>query len=581
MEMRAEADVDVGKDITPAILPLAFALSDSFLSSHCSSCFRPLNPSPVTPSHLSSHAHCNSHIRYCSLACHSADYHLHVSSGECHLLQSQSNASWHGHTTDLRVALRLLASWGDSAAPAVAERIGGLMTNRRRLEEDEEISETIRDGGRMMSLTRRGRPSGGEEGEERVDCSMEEDVLCLVLTNGVEVQVGEGRAIGTAVYGPRFSWFNHSCAPNACYRFSLTGPGELDSGGTDFLVSAGSKDTTGNVINLYAASCLDYNYCKDECYKELNGRLYQALEDISFRNPEACYKRLELILAEGFKVERLQQQETLPPKFKLHPLHHLSLGSYISLSSAYKICANSLLVHASDADNQHDALRLRRAAAACSLLLAGATHHFFSLEASLIASAAHFWTNAGETLLALVSGSSWSAFAKQRSKSDSSTVLSWLNDECLLVRELNAYLSCSQTRMHNDSLGEFHKICQGFFYCVQGMLSKLWPVFIHDLDYLKAIEDPVDFRWLGLVSLQQLDEAQMVVSGEESSCVCGQIDEVEENSLLELAVHCLLFGGYLSGICYSEHGYLSMYIRSLLRAQKETLLGKSNVPRTG
>jgi len=46
--------------------------------------------------------------------------------------------------------------------------------------------------------------------------------LCAVLTNAVEVHDNEGRALGIAVFDPTFSWINHSCSPNACYRFILS-----------------------------------------------------------------------------------------------------------------------------------------------------------------------------------------------------------------------------------------------------------------------------------------------------------------------------------------------------------------------
>jgi len=48
--------------------------------------------------------------------------------------------------------------------------------------------------------------------------------LCAVLTNAVEVHDNEGRALGIAVFDPTFSWINHSCSPNACYRFILSSP---------------------------------------------------------------------------------------------------------------------------------------------------------------------------------------------------------------------------------------------------------------------------------------------------------------------------------------------------------------------
>lgn len=66
----------------------------------------------------------------------------------------------------------------------------------------------------------RDRDCSGEESEEEE--AMAAAALCAVLTNGVEVQVKSGRTLGVAVYGGAgFSWINHSCSPNACYRISL------------------------------------------------------------------------------------------------------------------------------------------------------------------------------------------------------------------------------------------------------------------------------------------------------------------------------------------------------------------------
>lgn len=65
---------------------------------------------------------------------------------------------------------------------------------------------------------------GGDELEEATAAA----ALCAVLTNAVEVQDKSGLALGIAVYGgPGFSWINHSCSPNACYRISL--PSELQT----------------------------------------------------------------------------------------------------------------------------------------------------------------------------------------------------------------------------------------------------------------------------------------------------------------------------------------------------------------
>lgn len=62
-----------------------------------------------------------------------------------------------------------------------------------------------------------------ERGNLSNDVVWEEAALCLVMTNAVEVQDDKtGRILGIAVYDKDFSWINHSCSPNACYRFSLS-----------------------------------------------------------------------------------------------------------------------------------------------------------------------------------------------------------------------------------------------------------------------------------------------------------------------------------------------------------------------
>ncbi|KAK9904416.1 hypothetical protein M0R45_000782 [Rubus argutus] len=68
MDMRAVEDIEIGRDITPPLSPLSFALHDSLVSSHCSCCFSPLPPQPFPPT--------NSHhalLYYCSSLCSTSD----------------------------------------------------------------------------------------------------------------------------------------------------------------------------------------------------------------------------------------------------------------------------------------------------------------------------------------------------------------------------------------------------------------------------------------------------------------------------------------------------------------------------
>lgn len=115
----------------------------------------------------------------------------------------------------------------------VLERIAGLMTNRERLifgevKNDpfpesgaESVLERIREGTKVIAAAIMMCASEEMCVKSPREYAVEEMVLCLVLTNSVEVQDRSGNSIGIAVYGTTFSWINHSCSPNACYRFSV------------------------------------------------------------------------------------------------------------------------------------------------------------------------------------------------------------------------------------------------------------------------------------------------------------------------------------------------------------------------
>ncbi|KAL5560192.1 hypothetical protein UlMin_036403 [Ulmus minor] len=235
MEMRAREDIEIGQDITPPLSPLSFSLHDSFLHSHCTSCFSPLpspSPSPSTPPSL----------LYCSPSCSNSDSSLHISSAENHLLlllHSYPSLYPHGDSSDLRAAIRFLHS---QSATCNSLRIAGLLTNRDKLtapstransddDDDGDLLARIRDGARAMAAARRMRDGVNFSSEE--EAVLEEAALCLVLTNAVEVQDKSGRTLGVAVYSSSFCWINHSCSPNACYRISLAWSPETSSFSTN------------------------------------------------------------------------------------------------------------------------------------------------------------------------------------------------------------------------------------------------------------------------------------------------------------------------------------------------------------
>ncbi|XP_065847564.1 protein SET DOMAIN GROUP 41 [Euphorbia lathyris] len=226
MEMRSGEDIRIGQDVTPPLFPLSFSLHHSFLHSHCSSCFSPLPHTPFHPTiPPSSSSSSSPSLFYCSALCSSSDSPLHFYSAEFHLFRHLSSHT--PLTSDLRAALRLLHSLPSHSYRH--GRISGLLTNRDKLIADDELLFHVRDGARAMSSARRLRD--GKDvlipGNENhiVLFEEEEAALCLILTNAVEVQDNEGRALGVAVYDTTFSWINHSCSANACYRFSISPPG--------------------------------------------------------------------------------------------------------------------------------------------------------------------------------------------------------------------------------------------------------------------------------------------------------------------------------------------------------------------
>ncbi|KAK6115696.1 hypothetical protein DH2020_007965 [Rehmannia glutinosa] len=162
MEMRAIEDTAIGQDLTPPLRPLAVVLHDSALSSYCSACFSTLPPQPFPPF---------------APAFPQNPYHVPI---------------------DTPTPLYCSPTAPPLAAYLLDKRGGKVIAKARRMCLDENVNV-----------------------EKQDELVLEEMVLCLVLTNAVEVQDKSGCCIGVAVYETAFSWINHSCSPNACYRFLM------------------------------------------------------------------------------------------------------------------------------------------------------------------------------------------------------------------------------------------------------------------------------------------------------------------------------------------------------------------------
>ncbi|XP_072969435.1 protein SET DOMAIN GROUP 41 [Typha angustifolia] len=657
MEMRASENISMSQDLTPSIHPCAAALHDSFLYSHCSSCFR------VLPSHFPAHSlnhqepfnsifpisctTCKASIRYCSAACFASDSVIHSSSGECHFLLQftyPSTCSLGDDTADIRAALRLLYFFevqGYVPSPPWTElpnRIGGLLvSDLKKVLKGGVVAERIREAGSLMSCARRRKRAEEKQSYHR-SVMVEEVALWAVMTNSVEVQINEEWALGLAVYGPCFSWFNHSCLPNACYRFELASwckdhlPCELGS----FWVSPASTGETPTLVWNYEdvglsqglstygprivvrsikevkkgeEVCITYtdllqpkaarqsdlwsNYrficCCQRCTmspeiyidymlnfdernlnlgnsnsaavvcEELADVVNQAIaEYASDDDPKACCDKLESTLYQSLQYEDLQKDKLSGRQFILHPLHYLSLKAYMTLASAYRLRAQGLCSTDLHIENNYKTFKMSRAAAAYSLLLAGATHRLLLSESSFIAVTSHFLVSAGETTLNLVRSSTWQS-SGQRYESNSSFNL----------------VSCYEFNLRKGSLPwfEFKLMSMQFAGCISTMLLYCWPFLIEGFLYLEKIKNPFDLSWLDMAMLQaqcSLGEGTTTFS----TCKCFACDyqsdvflEDKVKCLYQLAIHLLSYGGYLASICYGPQCYLVDHARDLLKVE--------------
>ncbi|KAL2334917.1 hypothetical protein Fmac_016130 [Flemingia macrophylla] len=215
-----------------------------------------------------------------------------------------------------------------------------------------------------------------------------------------------------------------------------------------------------------SSSCDDYKFLKDIT----DGRLTECIDDVisdylSVGDPESCCEKLDMILTQGLNEQLEGNVGKSDAKFMLHPLHHLSLKAYTTLASAYKVCASDLLSVDSGIDVNHlKTFGISRTRAAYSLLLAGATHHLFNSEPSLIASVADFWTAAGESLLSLSRSSAWSVFVNLGGVPNLASTMKFKWSKCSLIDRFRACMSSGQiksTDFENESDEFRHRISAG------------------------------------------------------------------------------------------------------------------------
>ncbi|RVX13266.1 Protein SET domain group 41 [Vitis vinifera] len=252
--------------------------------------------------------------------------------------------------------------------------------------------------------------------------------------------------------------------------------------------------------------------CREEEIRKLTDYVDDAIADyLSVGNPEACCGKLENVLAQGLPDEQVHASQLLD-------------------------------LHSEMDGDELEALSLIKTSAAYSLLLAGATHHIFLSDSSLIASIANFWMSAGESLLSLARSSLLNSFVKGRLPVlNLSSLQSHKCNECSLADEFEANFFGSQA--HNGGLEN---------------ISKQFLNYPIDSNWLQKMETSNiwDFQaHSGCTAMDSSSWDEESTGGYEAQRDTNQ----ERKNLFKLGIHCLLYGGFLSSICYGPSSYLTRY----------------------
>ncbi|CAI9116510.1 OLC1v1017675C1 [Oldenlandia corymbosa var. corymbosa] len=637
MEMRAVEDIDMAEDlIIPPLPPLAFCLHDSYLSTHCSACCRPLPDSPFPPTLPpdSGDAHT---LVYCSPRCCSDDSPLHSSSSEHNLLcQTPSPPTSPLGSSSICLSLRLLNHFIGNRTEAVnLTRIGGLVTNYERfaaIERNDDSGDNvlgmIKEGASRMLLA-------GNFGDDMA--AVAEAMVCLVLTNAVEVQDNKGRNVGIGVYDTAFSWINHSCSPNACYRFTemtaevdrnaqlrIYPAAMIDDGGGEGDDAAGpasdmtrregygpriivrsiqdikkDEEVTISYTDLlqpkvvrhrellakYQFSCCckrcratpatyvdqalqaivvcspdGQNLISDDDIYESNAS--QELMDVfdnavdeylTFNNPEMCCTKLEELLRHGHPNVRLEPRSGISQScIRLYQFHHLCLNAYTTLASAYRVRASDFMAFPSENHNHLvEAFSMSKISAAYSLLLAAVTQHLFLHESSLIVTVANYWICAGESLAFLCRSSMWATFLKLQASISENMLLTSHNCYQAIIADVFAGKELT-SELFAEKSGQF-------LNCIVNLVEKLWNFLTEEGSHLKEIRNHINFRGLLVAESPYKSITHLI-------CNCYRnVPRFEANAhisqdsmdLFHLGVHCLIYGAYLSFVCFSKQPHLA------------------------
>lgn len=461
--------------------------------------------------------------------------------------------------------------------------------------DDDEFSTRIKTGARAMAAATMMRDGAAFDFESSEGYFLlEEAVLCVVVTNAVEVQDRVGRSVGVAVYDISFSWINHSCSPNACYRFL---PPESHGGGQRCLIRPASSDgcepidlsTNSELLTGSPEICggprivvrsmkpikkgeqvtiaytdllqpkelrqLDlwskyrFTCCCHRCVAVPLTSVDQRLQEISASNGRFSHdvgiKSFteyiddaidDYISSNDAKSCCKKLENALLNGFHYERLIiRLHPQHHLSLN-CYTTLASAYKVRAMDENHLVYALKMNRFSAAYSLLLAVLTHNLFLSESSLIKSVSYFWIGAGEAVLNVartLASNSGSDFRRCKCSS------------CGLIDMLEANFD------HGHCPNKVLDISMEFLNCISDITRKVWRFLVHGNGYLEVVKDRVELRWLETVKF-------VGNNGRDPEGI------MERGELFGLSGHCLLYGGILANISGGHDSHLSCYVRRLV-----------------
>lgn len=290
-----------------------------------------------------------------------------------------------------------------------------------------------------------------------------------------------------------------------------------------------------------------HNAVTDPAIEDLDNNLQQAISEYSFLDDsKACCDVIESMLSENL-MNDLQQEELSPRKYILHPLHHISVSSFMILASAYRCSAFKSSTDNLHGENCDFIFRMTKAAAAYSIVLAGATHHLFLSECSFVTLLSHFLLSTGQSIL------DFAECIKGETRKN-------------MPEAIFSFASCSTNSAKHDSVryNQFRSTCEKFGKPLLSLSLQCWPFLAQGLPCLEKIKNPIDFSWLGpaiFQAFQLSEEDSFNLSGKHAPAT---LIEQQKECILSLAVCCITYSKYLASICYGPEHYLANRAKDLL-----------------